>query len=732
MGLRSPAVRRVTLSKGGIYLETPAGPMQFGAPSETLKDSLSLASGVPETIVLGQELFSSRRGVALADVEFPVYYQLFAKRRPLKVVGTEEQLTRVSAALQEAMLGPESSKLLLEHDFAPGVRVPDLEREWAYFRRGNYATGELSLADALEPIALHQGRAALGGGVTLELAADGYVLSWGGSEQVRLPSSVPLPPPREVSHAFSPPDFGVTPLGRSHGFDPDPKETTSGFVLWVGGRGVMVDPPVHSTDRLREAEIDPRFIEAVLLTHCHADHDAGTLQKALEGGTVTLYTLPTIFASYRRKWSALSGIPDDDFAELFDFRPVKVGAPVDILGAQVIFRYTLHSIPTLAFEVHFGGRSFNYSSDTLNDPEQVQAIYAHGGLEIERRDELMHFDWDHDLVLHEAGVPPLHTPLSIIFGRPEGDRRRTRVVHTTPSRFPDDAPVPLAEAGRGGTLALDVALKGEQRAIRNLSLLGATRLFRDLPLSKAADLLGAAKRVSYAAGERLIAKGDHGDALFVITAGKASVNINGQELKVYGLGDYIGESAVFLQDPRRADVVAKTALEVLRIPADRCRAICEGTDIEAQVRRHSQVRELDAWSLFDETDLFSDLSATQREELEALLHPVAFDPGTSITHAGGKARRLVLILEGVVTEQADEPRTFGRGGMVGDAAAVLAGGEHEATSSSVTAVRGLSLGAEDLASFVDHNPGMRVRIEPWRAKAHLTSDAATRLLEEYL
>jgi CRP-like cAMP-binding protein len=729
-------VRCVTLSKGGIYLETPAGPMQLGAPSETLKDSLALQSGVPQTIVLGQELFSKRRGVALADIEFPAYYQLFAKRRRLKVVGTEDQLERVTTALREAMLGPSSSRLLLEHDFAPGLRVPDLEREWAYFRRGPYASGELSIADALEPIVLNGRGADLGGGVTLQRASAGFALSWDGSEQVQLPSTVPLPPAREVSHgrvpAFSPPDFGVTPLGRSHGFDPDPRETTSGFVLWIGGRGVMVDPPVHSTDRLRAAEIDPRFIEAVLLTHCHADHDAGTLQKALEGGTVTLYTLPTVFASYRRKWSALSGIPDEDFAELFDFRPVKVGAPVDILGAQVLFRYTLHSIPTLAFEVHFGGRSFNYSSDTLNDPEQVQAIYAHGGLDIERRDELMHFDWDHDLVLHEAGVPPLHTPLSVIFSRPETERRRVRVVHTTPSRFPDHAPVALAEAGRGGTLALDVALEGEQRAIRNLSLLGATRLFRALPLSRAADLLGAAKRASYAAGERVITKGDEGDALFIITAGKAAVTLDGRELKVYGLGDYIGESAVFLRDPRRADVVAKTALEVLRIPADRCRAACEGTEIEEQVRRHSEVRELDAWALFDETDLFSDLSATQREELEAMLHPIVFAPGTAITRAGGRARRLVLLLEGAVTVQDDEPQTLGRGGVVGDAAAVLAGAEHEATASAVTMVRGFSLDADDLAVFVDHNPGIRVRIEPWRAKAHLTSDAATRLLEEYL
>lgn len=43
---------------------------------------------------------------------------------------------------------------------------------------------------------------------------------------------------------FTPPDFGVTVLGSSHGFDC--KGSTSGYVFWINGRGVMVDPPPFS------------------------------------------------------------------------------------------------------------------------------------------------------------------------------------------------------------------------------------------------------------------------------------------------------------------------------------------------------------------------------------------------------------------------------------------------------------------------------------------------------
>jgi glyoxylase-like metal-dependent hydrolase (beta-lactamase superfamily II) len=40
----------------------------------------------------------------------------------------------------------------------------------------------------------------------------------------------------------------------------------------------MVDPPPHSSELLLQAGIEPKAITATILTHCHADHDAGTFQ----------------------------------------------------------------------------------------------------------------------------------------------------------------------------------------------------------------------------------------------------------------------------------------------------------------------------------------------------------------------------------------------------------------------------------------------------------------------
>ena len=76
---------------------------------------------------------------------------------------------------------------------------------------------------------------------------------------------------------FTPPKFGVTCLGPSHGFDPE--DNTSGFIIWINNRGIMVDPPVNSTEWLEKSNVNPRFIDNIILTHIHAIMTQGHFKK---------------------------------------------------------------------------------------------------------------------------------------------------------------------------------------------------------------------------------------------------------------------------------------------------------------------------------------------------------------------------------------------------------------------------------------------------------------------
>lgn len=83
-------------------------------------------------------------------------------------------------------------------------------------------------------------------------------------------------------YQFTPPDFGISILGSSHGFDPT--GSTTGILIWIYEKGIMVDPPPFSMQYLKKVGIQSHLIRAVIITHCHADHDAGSFHKIIEEG----------------------------------------------------------------------------------------------------------------------------------------------------------------------------------------------------------------------------------------------------------------------------------------------------------------------------------------------------------------------------------------------------------------------------------------------------------------
>jgi CRP-like cAMP-binding protein len=726
------------LNRGGLWVPSPIGGIQFGSPSETIKDTISLPQGVPEYFVLSDHLFSAEHGISLSDIEFPVFYHLFGHKRPLKIIARPEIAQIVQQAVRESLIGPADKDLNLELDFPPGTQIPDLFREWEYFRQGPYSNGTLSMDDGLVVIPIQNERANIGGGVTLHEEEDHFRLEWDGkTDSSKIPKRVPLPEKNNIiskeTSTFRPPEFGVTILGRSNGFDPDPAEKTTGFILWLGGRGLMVDPPVDSIDFLLANAIDPQLVQSVLLTHCHSDHDAGLLQRALIGPTVTVYSTPNIFASYRRKWSILSGIPEAEFDHLIHFRPVRIGEATAIENAEFIFRYTLHSIPTIAFEVHFGGLSLNYSSDTLNDPQAVEAMYQDGGIDKERREELLHFDWEHDLILHEAGIRPLHTPITTLERLPAEIRSRIHVVHATPSKHLSNEKLRIAEVGIKGTLSYDTHRSHEDALRRKLALLSQTKLFESLPIRRVLELMDITNEEVYKTGEYLIQDGDKAEKIYVVASGRASISKSGRELQVYGVGDYIGETGVFLNETRNADVRAKTDLHVLAINGERCRELCKGTPIFNQVKRHDRVRKWDAWSLFSETPLMSGVTVTQRTELESYLKPYEWAVGTPVHWKNASVRRLVLVIDGEILINTNVPETVRAGGMVGSMQDLMDDARHDAASVVKKTARVLCLDKSDFKKFLKHNPGVLVRLEPWRVEEHRkrARDVTKGFLEEY-
>ena len=255
-----------------------------------------------------------------------------------------------------------------------------------------------------------------------------------------------------IPPTFNPPSFGLTVLGNSHGFDKS--GSTSGYVLWINGRGVMIDPPPYSSATLEREGIRPRTIVGIILTHCHADHDAGAFQKVLTGSPVVVITTPTIYKSFIRKYAALSSLKPAILRQSHRFKPAIIGEPLRFQGATFHFTYTLHSIPCVGFKVDWRGRSMVFTGDHFNNPPVLQILVEKGVLSKARCADLNHLPLQEtDLLLHESGAPPIHTPLDVLLKLPTAVKRRLYVVHT--SALPEGCELRVAPTGTAGTIRLD-------------------------------------------------------------------------------------------------------------------------------------------------------------------------------------------------------------------------------------------------------------------------------------
>ena len=95
-----------------------------------------------------------------------------------------------------------------------------------------------------------------------------------------------------------------------------------------------------------------------------------------------------------------------------------------------------------------------FTGDHLNKPPMIEYLEGKGVLTRERADDLRQLPLqDCDVLLHEAGPPPIHTPLEVLMQLPERVKKRLYVVHT--SALPDDCELRVAPAGTAGTIRLD-------------------------------------------------------------------------------------------------------------------------------------------------------------------------------------------------------------------------------------------------------------------------------------
>jgi len=209
-------------------------------------------------------MFSVTDGFALAELEFPIYFNFFVKKCKTRIVCSEDQRRRLEIVLSEALFGPEDLDII--HEFVEGEATPgfpDFRAEMDYFRRMPMASDRLMVLEDLVDFSVFDksGKTKFG---EIEIQRDpqyNFCIFEHGKKIADIHRTASISDHKvEVPQqdlAFRPPLFGMTTLGAGHGFDPD--ASTSGMILWLNRRGIMIDPPANSTQNLLDLGVSPKL-----------------------------------------------------------------------------------------------------------------------------------------------------------------------------------------------------------------------------------------------------------------------------------------------------------------------------------------------------------------------------------------------------------------------------------------------------------------------------------------
>ena len=210
---------------------------------------------------------------------------------------------------------------------------------------------------------------------------------------------------------------------------------------------------------------------------------------------------------------------------------------------ELRFHYSVHTIPAIGFELYYSGKSIFYSGDTCNDKKILSDLRDRGIMPEGRYEKLTSFAWHHSVILHEAGVPPIHTPIDVFRNLPEDVKERLYLVHTTSDVLQDDDSLKVAKEGVQNSIVLPVVPNAYLEAYNILEIVSQVEIFSSLTAAQTRDILLIAQKQNYKGGSAIIELGKKGDKFFVIARGVVSV-FYGSKMKHLIAGDFFGEMAV--------------------------------------------------------------------------------------------------------------------------------------------------------------------------------------------
>jgi hypothetical protein len=205
-----------------------------------------------------------------------------------------------------------------------------------------------------------------------------------------------------------PGSFHLQVLGRSNGFDP--RDPANGYLMNLNGKVLLWDCPAYLHQHLKRMQLDPKRIDAFVLSHVHEDHIDVT--ESLRDPPHELYATPEVYYSLLVKLAAVYGCSLEDAKKFHKWHPIDPSKPMDVLGAKVTFFHSVHAIPAIGCRMELtvnGKRGLLHLSGDHLSTDALTKMHEQGGVSKRRFDfinSLIH--GDETLVLMDAGGGAIH------------------------------------------------------------------------------------------------------------------------------------------------------------------------------------------------------------------------------------------------------------------------------------------------------------------------------------
>jgi CRP-like cAMP-binding protein len=214
--------------------------------------------------------------------------------------------------------------------------------------------------------------------------------------------------------------------------------------------------------------------------------------------------------------------------------------------------------------------------------------------------------------------------------------------------------------------------------------------------------------MSLPAGEHIVTQGTKGDSFYIIVQGTVQVVKNGVPIKRYLAGDYFGEMAILLDQPRSADVIAKTDVDLVALDRNDFLAALRGSEMLTRLERLMRVRDEGAWELLAQNSVLACLTSAQKTQLQTYLVPCHSAHDEVLWQAGEIPKRAYLVDDAVVTMLCPEGelKPFTSGAFVGEVDALRGAGASPSSARVTQKGKLFAIDTPDLIRFFEDNPGV--------------------------